>query len=164
VLVGGKRGEGPGRYYEPTVLVDVDHTMDCMTEETFGPTLPIMKVADEDEGIRLANDVNYGLGSSVFSKDLARGERVARRINAGVGWVNDAIMSYMAQEAPFGGAGESGVGARHGSAGIRKYTQTHTLMVSRFVLRREPTMFPNTKLGAKLLDRVMVLMWGRRPR
>ncbi|EHN09750.1 Aldehyde dehydrogenase [Patulibacter medicamentivorans] len=164
VLVGGKRGAGPGRFYEPTVLVDVDHTMDCMTEETFGPTLPIMKVADEDEGIRLANDAQYGLGSSVFSKDLARGERVARRINAGVGWVNDAIMSYMAQEAPFGGAGESGVGARHGSAGIRKYTQTHTLMVSRFVLRREPTMFPNTKLGAKVFDRLMVVMWGRKPR
>jgi len=83
VLTGGKRGEGPGLFYEPTVLVDVDHSMACMTEETFGPTLPIMKVRDEDEAIRLANDSPYGLDSSVFTRDVDKGERVARQIEAG---------------------------------------------------------------------------------
>src|SRR3954449_3705441 len=101
VLTGGKRGEGPGLFYEPTVLVDVDHSMACMTEETFGPTLPIMKVRDEDEAIRLANDSPYGLDSSVFTRDVDKGERVARQIEAGATCVNDALMNYLAQEAPF---------------------------------------------------------------
>ena len=68
VLVGGHRGSGHGAFFEPTVLADVDHTMECMREETFGPTLPIMKVADADEAIRLANDSPYGLQASVFTK------------------------------------------------------------------------------------------------
>src|SRR5918911_2408085 len=111
VVVGGSRGQHDGGYwYEPTVLGDVDHTMDCMKEETFGPTLPIMKVRDEEEAIRLANDSRYGLNSSVFTKDLEKGERIARRIRAGNVCVNDALMNYLAQEAPFEGARESGLG------------------------------------------------------
>ena len=74
VLVGGKRREGQGLFFEPTVLTDVDHTMDAMTEETFGPTLPIMKVEDAEEAIKMANDSIFGLGGSVFTKDLAKGE------------------------------------------------------------------------------------------
>jgi acyl-CoA reductase-like NAD-dependent aldehyde dehydrogenase len=163
VLVGGKRGPGPGRFYEPTVLVDVDHTMACMTDETFGPTLPIMKVHGEAEAIRLANDSVYGLASSVFTKDLARGERVARQIRAGNTWVNDALMSYLAQEAPMGGANESGLGVRHSAKGIQKYCQTQTIMVTRFVMRHELTMFPNTIPRGKLLEQLMVLMWGKKP-
>ena len=110
VLVGGKAADGPGQFFEPTVLTGVDHTMKIMTEETFGPTLPIMKVRDADEAVRLANDSRYGLNSSVFSKDIAKGEQVARRLNAGNACVNDALMNYLALEAPFGGAGR--VGAR----------------------------------------------------
>jgi len=163
VLAGGHRGSGPGRFYEPTVLVDVDHTMRCMTEETFGPTLPIMKVHSEAEAIRLANDTPYGLASSVFSKDVARGERVARQINAGNAWVNDAMMTYLAQEAPMGGAGESGLGARHGEKGIQKYCQSQTLLVTRFAPRHELTMFPNVVWRGKLLEQLMVLMWGKKP-
>src|SRR5246500_2503653 len=83
VLTGGHQAPGAGRFFEPTVLVDVDHTMKCMTEETFGPTLPIMKVSDVEEAVRLANDSPYGLGASVFSRDTERGEAVARRIEAG---------------------------------------------------------------------------------
>ncbi|MEN0011897.1 MAG: succinic semialdehyde dehydrogenase [Solirubrobacteraceae bacterium] len=162
VVAGGKRGPGPGRFYEPTVLVDVDHSMACMTEETFGPTLPIMKVADEAEAIRLANDSEYGLGSSVFTKDLARGRRVAEQLRAGNTCVNDAIMHYLGQEAPMGGAKDSGLGARHGANGIRKYCQAHTILVSRWVLRHELTMFPNTKARSKLLEQVMVLLWGKK--
>ena len=91
--------------------------MKIMTEETFGPTLPIMKVRDADEAVRLANDSRYGLNSSVFTKDVAKGERIARRLEAGNACVNDALMNYLAQEAPFGGTSESGLGARHGAAG-----------------------------------------------
>src|SRR5258707_9642617 len=101
VLAGGQASsQGGGRFYEPTVLVDVDHTMKCMTEETFGPTLPIMKVADVDEAVRLANDSPYGLASSVFTRDTERGEQVARRIEAGATTVNDAMINYAALELP----------------------------------------------------------------
>lgn len=164
VLVGGKRGAGPGQFFEPTVLVDVDHTMRCMTEETFGPTLPIMKVSSQEEAIRLANDSPYGLGSSVFTKNLDRGRRVANELRAGNTWVNDALMSYLAQEAPMGGAKDSGLGARHGLNGIRKYTQPHTILVARRVLRRELTMFPNAVGRGRLFDRLIPLLFGRKGR
>ena len=114
---GGKRREGTGRFFEPTVLVDVDHSMKIMTEETFGPTLPIMKVRDEEEAIEKANDSRYGLNSSVFTKDVEKGERIARRIEAGSTCVNDCITNYAAQELPFGGVKESGIGVRHSEAG-----------------------------------------------
>ena len=164
VLTGGKRGEGPGLFYEPTVLVDVDHSMACMTEETFGPTLPIMKVRDEEEAIRLANDSPYGLDSSVFTRDVDKGERVARQIEAGATCVNDALMNYLAQEAPFAGMKESGMGARHGAAGIRKYSRSQTILVTRFAPSKEPTMFPNSPKKAKMLEKAMVLMYGRKRR
>jgi acyl-CoA reductase-like NAD-dependent aldehyde dehydrogenase len=164
VLTGGKRGDGPGLFYEPTVLVDVDHNMACMTEETFGPTLPIMKVGDEAEAIRLANDSPYGLDSSVFTRDVDKGERVARQIEAGATCVNDALMNYLAQEAPFAGAKESGMGARHGAPGIRKYCRTQTILVTRFAPSKEPTMFPNSATKAKMLEKAMVFMYGRKRR
>jgi acyl-CoA reductase-like NAD-dependent aldehyde dehydrogenase len=160
-VVGGKRGAGPGRFYEPTVLVDVDHSMECMTEETFGPTLPIMKVRDEEEALTLANDSEYGLGSSIFTRDIGRAERLARRMLAGNTWINDAIISYMAQEAPFGGAGSSGLGGRHGKTGIRKYCEPQTILTTRFGPKRDPAMFPNSATRSKIFERLMVLMWGR---
>jgi acyl-CoA reductase-like NAD-dependent aldehyde dehydrogenase len=163
-LTGGKRGPGPGRFYEPTVLVDVDHTMEVMTDETFGPTLPIMKVRDEEEAIRMANDSGYGLNSSVFTKDMEKGERVARRIEAGSTCVNDALMNYLAQEAPFAGMKGSGMGTRHSAAGIRKYAQPHTILLTRFGPSKEPTMYPNSPKKAKLLERLLVLMYGRKRR
>ena len=95
------------------MLVDVDHTMKVMTEETFGPTLPIMKVADAEEAVRLANESPYGLGASVFTRDTERGEAIARRLEAGAANVNDAIVNYTALELPMGGAKASGLGSRH---------------------------------------------------
>jgi acyl-CoA reductase-like NAD-dependent aldehyde dehydrogenase len=142
VLVGGKRGGGPGQFYEPTVLVDVDHTMRCMTEETFGPLLPIMKVSDEDEAVRMANDSVYGLQSAVFSRDVVHAERVARQLEAGACCINDAQVNFMAFEAPMGGWKSSGVGSRHGAGGIRKYCRQQTLLVNRFALDSDPYMFP----------------------
>ena len=164
VLAGGKLRAGPGRFFEPTILTDVDHTMAVMTEETFGPVLPLMKVRDEEEAIRLANDSRYGLNSSVFTTDVEKGERVARRLEAGNACVNDALINYLAHEAPFGGTHESGIGVRHGPEGIRKYCSSQTILITRFGPKREPTMFPNRAWKARLFEGLMVLLLGRRPR
>jgi acyl-CoA reductase-like NAD-dependent aldehyde dehydrogenase len=160
-LVGGKRGDGPGDFYEPTLLVDVDHTMDCMTEETFGPTLPVMKVRDADEAVRLANDSQYGLQASVWTKDTTKGERLARMIEAGVVTVNDAQINYVALELPMGGWKESGLGSRHGADGIRKYTKRQALLVTRFAPKRDLHMFPYKVRTTKLLERMLRLVYGR---
>jgi acyl-CoA reductase-like NAD-dependent aldehyde dehydrogenase len=161
VLVGGKRREGPGRFFEPTVLVDVTHDMDCMREETFGPTLPIMKVRDAEEAIRLANDSPYGLGGSVFSKDVRRGEEVARRVQSGTVSVNDAVIGYSALELPMGGAKASGLGSRHGAGGIRKYTSQQAILISRLHPKRDPHMFPYTAKGTQRLMKLFGFLWGR---
>jgi acyl-CoA reductase-like NAD-dependent aldehyde dehydrogenase len=161
VVVGGKRGPGPGWFHEPTVLVDVDHTMKAMTEETFGPTLPIMKVADAEEAIRLANDSPYGLGGSVFSKDAARGEAVARRVGAGGMNVNEAQLNYLALELPMGGWKASGLGSRHGANGIRKYCAMQSILVTRIAPKKDIHMYPYKKGTTKLLGRVIALLYGR---
>ena len=153
--------EGDGRFFEPTVIADVDHSMTAMTEETFGPTMPIMKVADAEEAMRLANDSPYGLGASVWTKDLARGEQIARRIQSGYACVNDANINYFAYELPMGGWKESGLGVRHGAGGIRKYTRQQAILVTRLAMKRDLHFFPYSARTTKLLGRVTKLLYGR---
>jgi acyl-CoA reductase-like NAD-dependent aldehyde dehydrogenase len=163
VLTGGKAVENVGgRFYEPTLLVDVDHTMKVMTEETFGPTLPIMKIADADEGVRLANESPYGLAASVFTRDTARGEAIARRLEAGAANVNDAIVNYTALELPMGGAKASGLGSRHGAGGIRKYCAQQAILITpRLALKREVHMFPYRARTTRLITGLFKLLYGR---
>jgi acyl-CoA reductase-like NAD-dependent aldehyde dehydrogenase len=162
VAVGGRRRAGPGWFFEPTVLVDVDHTMRCMNEETFGPTLPLMKVADADQAVALVNDSRMGLGAAVFAADLARGEAIARRLAVGAVCVNDAAVNYFALEAPMGGVKESGIGVRHGAEGIRKFCTTQTILLTpRLMLRREPQMYPYTKASATLVRRLLKALYRR---
>jgi acyl-CoA reductase-like NAD-dependent aldehyde dehydrogenase len=160
VLCGGRRAAS-GDFYEPTVLVNVDETMDCMTEETFGPLLPIVKVSDSDEAVRLANGTSFGLNSSVFSSNVAAGEAIARRIEAGSCCVNDALVNYVELRAPFSGWKESGLGGRHGPAGIRKYCRQQTVLITRFAPRRDPFMFPRKLRQTRWLERLMVWAYGR---
>jgi acyl-CoA reductase-like NAD-dependent aldehyde dehydrogenase len=161
VLAGGHRGSGPGAFFEPTVLADVNHEMECMTEETFGPTLPIMKVKDADEAIRLANDTPYGLQASVYSKNLEKAEAVARRLEAGAVVVNDTNANYLALEAPMGGWKESGLGVRHGPDGIRKYTCRQTILLTRFAMKKDIYFFPYKAGSSKLLVRLLKMIYGR---
>src|SRR5205814_6640764 len=128
---------------------------------TFGPTLPIMKVADAEEAIRLANDSPYGLGGAVFSKDAARGVAVARRLEAGAVCVNDALVNYSALELPMGGVKASGIGSRHGAGGIRKFCQQQALLVSRFHLSKEPHMYPYSQKMTRRFGKLIALLYGR---
>jgi acyl-CoA reductase-like NAD-dependent aldehyde dehydrogenase len=121
VLTGGRRlnpGGLAGFFYEPTVLTGVHHGMRIMREETFGPVLPIMTVADEAEAVRLANDSPFGLSASIWTRDLARGERLARSLEAGSVMVNDCLSSFGIAEAPHGGFKLSGLGRTHARVGL----------------------------------------------
>jgi acyl-CoA reductase-like NAD-dependent aldehyde dehydrogenase len=121
VLVGGKRLPDLGpKFYAPTVLADVTQQMRIMREETFGPVLPVMAFDTDDEAIRLANDSEYGLAASVWTKDRARGEAIARKINAGTVMVNDAVACFGISEAPHGGVKASGMGRTHGKFGLEE--------------------------------------------
>jgi len=161
VLAGGHRKPGKGDFYEPTVLVDVDHSMECMTEETFGPTLPIMKVADAEEAIKLANDSLYGLAASVFTKDVTRGEQIAKRIEAGAVCVNDAMINYTALELPMGGAKASGMGSRHGAGGIRKFCHQQAILISKLHPKRDVHMYPYKPFVTKGIGRLLKVLYGR---
>ena len=143
-LTGGKRIDGPGDYFEPTVLVDVDHSMKVMRDETFGPVVGVMKVRDAEEALRLANDTRYGLSGSVFG-EKERAERVARRVECGAVNVNDVLVNYLASDVPMGGWKESGIGFRHGECGIKKYCRPESIVATRFGGKREPTWYPYSK-------------------
>ncbi|MEP7270999.1 MAG: succinic semialdehyde dehydrogenase [Acidobacteriota bacterium] len=161
VLSGGKRApELKGRFFEPTVLADVDHSMLVMRDETFGPVLPIMRVADEEEALRLANDSRYGLNASVWTADRARGERLAGRVEAGSVCVNDVITGVAVTDAPFGGVKESGSGRRHGAPGIRRFTSEQTIVTDRFGLKREMIWYPYTADGERTMLRLLGVLFS----
>jgi len=152
VLAGGVRAERPGWWFPPTVVVDVDHTMDLMTEETFGPVLPIMKVDSVDEAVRLANDSPYGLNSSVWTEDPDLGEQVANRLQAGNVCINDCIVSYAVTGLPFGGVKSSGMGRVHGAEGLREMSNVKSVLGRRVKVPRELWWFP----VPKHLDRIAI--------
>lgn len=132
VLVGGKRPEGAeyanGHFYLPTLLTDVDESSKMITEEVFGPALPIMRVRDLEEAIARANDSIYGLGSSVWTRALKRAHYAAERLEAGYTWINSAQIIY--DELPFGGFKQSGLGKEHGSEALDYYLETKSVVVA----------------------------------
>ena len=123
ILTGGEKPAGEGFFYPPTVLTQVDHGMRIMREETFGPVLPIMAVDSLDEAIRLANDSDYGLTASGWTRDPAIARRLQSELQAGVVTINDHASSYGEPTAPWGGIKASGIGRTHGLAGLREMVQ-----------------------------------------
>jgi acyl-CoA reductase-like NAD-dependent aldehyde dehydrogenase len=165
VTVGGHRC-GSGNYFEPTVLVNVDHSMLCMREETFGPTLPIMKVADEVEAVRLANDSHYGLSASVFAGDVERARRVSARLEVGAVNLNNALVNLFHFNLPQGGWKQSGLGSRFGGeAGLLKFCRAQAVVSDRVTLP-EPYWFPTSTKKGKMIARGARFMgandWRRR--
>ncbi|MGA7569082.1 MAG: aldehyde dehydrogenase family protein [Terriglobales bacterium] len=121
VLTGGSRLRELGpTFFAPTVLANVAQSMRIMQEETFGPVLPIAAFADDAEAVRLANDSEFGLAASVWTRDRVRGERLARQIHAGTVMVNDAVSCFSISEAPHGGVKASGIGRTHGRWGLEE--------------------------------------------
>lgn len=141
ILAGGKP-TGKGTFFEPTVLVDVTPDMSCIAEETFGPTLPVVKVADEEEAIRLANDSRYGLSASVWTGDTGRGERVARRLEVGAVNINDALTNVFLPSLPMGGWKDSGIGYRSGGAnGLIKFCRQQAITAPRLPTQKSELMW-----------------------
>jgi succinate-semialdehyde dehydrogenase/glutarate-semialdehyde dehydrogenase len=121
LLAGGKVQTQLGsNFFAPTILADVDPSMTLMQEETFGPVLPVRSFKSEDQAVAMANDSEFGLAASVWTRDRKRGEAVARRISAGTVMVNDVIACFGISEAPHGGIKASGIGRTHGRFGLEE--------------------------------------------
>jgi succinate-semialdehyde dehydrogenase/glutarate-semialdehyde dehydrogenase len=116
----------PGSHIAPTVLTGVTHGMRMMREEVFGPVLPVAVVADEAEAVRLANDSRFGLGASVWTRDRAKGERIARVLESGMVWINDHAYSHAAIQCAWGGVKDSGLGRSHSKFGLRECAEIKT--------------------------------------
>ncbi|HTM85421.1 MAG TPA: aldehyde dehydrogenase family protein, partial [Mycobacterium sp.] len=142
-----------------------DHTMDCMTEETFGPTLPIMKVSSVAEAVRLANDSPYGLSASVFSRDVDRAKDVALELDCGAVNINDVISNLMCTTAPMGGWKTSGIGTRFGGAdGIRKYCRQETVVTPRTNAGAGGNYYHNSLKALGRMNRLLTRVALSRPR
>src|SRR5947209_17546149 len=151
VLTGGRRADSlSGSFYEPTILVDVDHTMTVMREETFGPVLPVMIIKSEDEAIRLANDSRFGLTASVWTKSVRRGRAIAERIEAGTVMVNEVLYTHGIAQTPWGGMKQSGMGRTHGRLGLLELVMPQHVHANRIPRLRDMWWFSYSPRAARL--------------
>lgn len=160
ILCGGKRENG-SMHFPPTLLTDVNHQMKIVNTETFGPMLPVMKFKTEEEAISLANDSIYGLSASVWSKDLKRAERVARKLEVG----NVSINSHMLTEAnpalPFGGVKQSGFGRLKSEHGLLSFCNIKSIIIDVQGKKIEPHWYPQTPTKYKMLSDLMAALFSR---
>jgi succinate-semialdehyde dehydrogenase/glutarate-semialdehyde dehydrogenase len=161
--VGGQRGAGPGMFFQPTVLTGCRQDMDVMRKEIFGPVIPIMRVADEDRAVELANDSQLGLLAYVFTRDRERGKRIAERIAAGTVMINDVLSSFASPETPWGGVKQSGIGRTHSAHGLRDLCETRHVNHDRVALPKELWWYPYKEGTFNALLRGARLLFGKRP-
>ncbi len=168
LAAGGQRRTelGPG-FFAPTLLVGVTPDMEVSREETFGPVLPVLRAADAEDAIRLANDTPLGLSASIWSGDHARAAALARRLEAGTVCVNDVLVNYFCVEAPLGGIKASGVGIRHGIEGLRQFCRIESIVEDRPIARGASPLvgrqlqFPYRRRVLRVVDWILRRMYGR---
>jgi acyl-CoA reductase-like NAD-dependent aldehyde dehydrogenase len=164
IVTGGKRIDRKGTWYEPTLLTDVTPDMEIYVEETFGPVIPVVKVKDEEEAIRLANDHQYGLNGSVWSQDTKRAIELASRMECGQVTVNDVVLSVGNPVLPFGGVKASGIGRYHGPEGLLSFTHQKAIMVDKGWGNKEPFWFPYGGKYDEMVSAFKSLLGGNLPK
>ncbi len=161
IAVGGKEKEGPGQFFEPTLILDVNTEMEIYKEETFGPVLPVIRVRDGEEALQKTNDHKYGLTASVWTGDKKRGMEMASRIEAGQVSINDLVQSVGNPALPFGGVKKSGFGRYHGHEGLYSFMNQKAIMATPDLLDVEPFWFPYASKYPKILDTFEKLLDGK---
>lgn len=163
ILLGGGRNKAlQGAAFEPTILTDVNHSMLVMTEENFGPLLPIMVVEDEDEALALANDSPFGLSGTVWTKNNKKGMALAKAMETGSVCVNESSLTFGIHRAPFGGAKNSGVGFVHGENGILQYCRQVPVIFDRLGLKEEQNWYPLTEKKRDDMSKFIKFFYGSR--
>jgi acyl-CoA reductase-like NAD-dependent aldehyde dehydrogenase len=151
ILTGGDRADPASNVYLPTVLADVPRDARVLREETFGPLLPVVSVADDDEAVARVNEHPMGLFASVWTRDHEAGKRLARRLRAGGVSINDTLSHWAVPGLPMGGVGDSGSSRARGEEGLLAFTRTRSLLLNRGWFRRELWWYPYRPVGRRML-------------
>ncbi len=159
ILTGGPDSRG-GRFFRPTVLVDVRPDMRIMREEIFGPVLPVLTVRDEDEAVSAANHSEFGLSASVWTRSLRRAQRIAERLQVGSVWINDHMYSHNAPQLPWGGVKSSGFGRTHSKHGVYECVQVKMVGADSGRMPR-PHYFPYGSRQARFVPTLLHGVYGR---
>lgn len=161
VIFGGKRAARKGRFYLPTIIVDVTPEMKVYREETFGPVIPVVRVKNETEAIELANDHVYGLTGSVWTSDIKRGRLLASQMECGQVNINDVLSSVANPALPFGGVKSSGFGRYHGPEGLTTFMHQKAVMTNKGKKNKEPFWFPYKGKYKDILEAFHLLLAGK---
>jgi len=160
-VAGGEESVTPP-FVGPVILLDVPEDSEAVREETFGPTLTVTRVASLDEAVEKSNAGVYGLGSAVYSRDVAKAESVARRVRAGMTSINSVMSFALVPALPFGGTGDSGFGRIHGADGLREFARPHSVARQRFPLPVPVLSFQRKAWQVRLMGRLVRLVHGGR--
>jgi len=161
VIMGGERPVGPGYFYPPTILLDTTPDMILRKEETFGPLKPVIPFDTVEEAILMANNSEYGLSGSVWTRDLKEGRKIAARIKTGSVNINDAMMTPAIPSLPFGGVKQSGIGRKHGVEGVRAFCDIKSITEYGGRIKRELILYPVPEQADILLEKIMLVLFAR---
>jgi succinate-semialdehyde dehydrogenase/glutarate-semialdehyde dehydrogenase len=160
-LTGGTLPDGPGFFYPPTVLVDVDHSMEIIEEETFGPVMPVMSVESLEEGIQKANDSRFGLTASGWTRSTKTAQRLQRELEAGVVMINEHLVAFAEPTGSWGGLGESGIGRAHGAFGLHELVNVKYVVHDRGHDKVTPWYYPYGADFDQFIQAAMPLLYGK---
>ncbi|MEE2731854.1 MAG: aldehyde dehydrogenase family protein [Pseudomonadota bacterium] len=163
VVCGGSTLVENELFYLPTLLTNVDSSMLIMQQETFGPLVPIVPFSTEEEVVTLSNSTEFGLSASVWSRDLQRANRVARRLECGAVSINNVMLTEGNPALPFGGTKASGYGRQKGVEGLLGYTRSKSLLIDSDSSKIEPNWYPYTRAKYQLFDQLIQVLFSHSP-